>query len=409
MLEFGLAGAALSVGFAGYLSSLLGDFGIHIPAMISTSTIEAKRVGHLMLFESGERVNLVAFFSICVAGAILVRGVAHSAAVNTLLVIVKLCVLLGFVVVGAGKVDTHNWTPFIPPHQGGFAYGLPGVLRAASILFFAYLGFEAVATAASETRNPHRDISIGILGALLASTVVYAAVAIVLTGLVPYAALNVPDPIAVAVSAMGMPVFAVIIKIGALTGLASVLLVNSYGQSRIAFAMASDGLLPDLFRRVHSRFHTPALGTIAIVLISGVAAALLPITLLGDLVSIGAACMFVVVSLSVMWLRTTQPDMPRPFRVPLGGVRIGGLWIGFIPVLALIMCMLLMGPVLIDIAAKAIEGEWLPAAILTGYIATGFLIYLTYGARHSRARRAEEALPGDQGVECISTTISTGN
>lgn len=388
MLEFGLASAALSVGFAGYLGSLLGDFGIHIPAALASSTIAAQHAGPHMIFESGARANLVALASLGVASAVLVRGVSHSAAVNTLLVIIKVSVLVGFVIVGAGKVDSANWTPFIPPHQGGFAFGWPGVLRAASILFFAYLGFEAVATAASEARNPHRDIPIGILGALFFSTIIYAAVAIVLTGLVPYTALNVPDPIAVAVEAIGMPVIAVIIKVGALTGLASVLLVNSYGHSRIAFAMSRDGLLPPLFSRIHGRFHTPAQGTVALALIAGIAAAVLPITLLADLVSIGAACMFVVVSISVMWLRTTQPDLPRPFRVPLGGVRIRGIWIGTVPVLALIMCALMMGPVIIDIISKAVSGEWLPALILFGYILLGALIYVFYGARQSRARRA---------------------
>jgi APA family basic amino acid/polyamine antiporter len=386
MLEFGLAGSALAVGFSGYLLSLLGDFGVHVPALISTPLIRGDVGPQGMHFSFGPSLNLVALASLAMVCLVLIRGVAHSAAVNTLLVIVKVCVLIGFVAVGLGHVDTHNWTPFIPANEGGFRYGVPGVLRAASILFFAYLGFESVATAASEARRPQRDIPIGILGALVVSTLVYAAVALVMTGLIPFRALNVPDPIAVAVSAIGIPAVALVIKVGALTGLGSVLLVNSYGQSRICFAMACDGLLPGGFARLHPRFATPAFGTVSVTGISGIAAAILPITLLADLVSIGTAFVFTVVAISVMWLRTGHPELERPFRVPLGGLWVKGVWIGFVPVLALLFCLLMMGPVLLDIASKALHGEWIPSAILLGYIAVGIWIYLGFGARHSRAR-----------------------
>lgn len=386
MLEFGLAGSALAVGFSGYLQSLLGDFGIHLPAAVATPLIRGTVTPEGMHFTFGPSLNLIALASLAVVCLILIRGVAHSAAVNTLLVIIKLSVLIGFVAVGFGHVDTHNWTPFIPANEGGFRYGMPGVIRAASILFFAYLGFESVATAASEARTPQRDIPIGILGALIVSTLIYAAVALVMTGLIPFRELNVPDPIAVAVSAIGIPVVALIIKIGALTGLGSVLLVNSYGQSRICFAMACDGLLPKGFAAIHPRFATPVLGTIAVTGISGIAAALLPITLLADLVSIGTAFVFIVVAISVMWLRSSHPDLPRPFRVPLGGIWVKGFWIGVIPTLALLFCLLMMGPVLLDILGKAIDGEWIPMAILVGYILVGIAIYLGFGRHHSRAR-----------------------
>ncbi len=386
MLEFGLAGSALAVGFSGYLLSLLRDFGVHIPEILSTPLVRGEAGPEGMHFLIGPSLNLVALASLGVVCAVLIRGVAHSVAVNTLLVIVKISVLIGFVLVGIGHVDPQNWTPFIPENEGGFRYGLPGVLRAASILFFAYLGFEAVATAASEARRPQHDIPIGILGALVVSTMIYAAVALVMTGLVPFRELNVPDPIAVAVSAIGMPVAAVIIKVGALTGLGSVLLVNSYGQSRICFAMGYDGLLPKGFARLHSRFATPAFGTVVVTGISAIAAALLPITLLADLVSIGTAFVFTVVAISVMWLRTTHPELERPFKVPFGGVRIKGIWVGTVPVLALIFCLLMMGPVLLDIFGKALHGEWIPITILLVYIAVGIGVYAGYGARHSRAR-----------------------
>ncbi|MGN6268896.1 MAG: amino acid permease [Sphingomonas sp.] len=388
MLEFGLAGSALAVGFAGYLGSLLGDFGIHLPAVVSSSLIRGEITPAGLHFSFAPTINLVAPAALALATAVLIRGVSHSAAVNTLLVIVKIGVLLGFVAVGSRHVDAANWTPFLPANEGGFRYGVPGVLRAASILFFAYLGFEAVATAASEARKPQRDIPIGILGSLLVSTIVYAVVALILTGLVPYRSLNVPDPIAVAVSAIGLPVVAVVIKVGALTGLGSVLLVNTYGQSRILYSMAADGLLPPAFARIHPRFSTPANGTILVAAISAIAAALLPISLLADLVSLGTAAVFTTVAICVMWLRSARPDLPRPFSVPLGGVRVGRLWIGVVPVLAILFCLTMMGPVLTDIVGKAIHGEWIPATILFSYILVGALLYWRYGHRHSRLRFA---------------------
>ncbi|HEU4959328.1 MAG TPA: amino acid permease [Sphingomonas sp.] len=388
MLEFGLAGSALAVGFAGYLGSLFGDFGIHLPAAISSSLVRGEITPAGLHFSFAPSINLVAPAALALATAVLIRGVSHSAAVNTFLVIVKIGVLLGFVAVGSHHVDAANWTPFMPANEGGFRYGVPGVLRAASILFFAYLGFEAVATAASEARKPQRDIPIGILGSLLVSTIVYAVVALILTGLVPFRALNVPDPIAVAVSAIGLPVVAVVIKVGALTGLGSVLLVNTYGQSRILYSIAADGLLPRAFARIHPRFSTPANGTILVAAISAIAAALLPISLLADLVSLGTAAVFTTVAICVMWLRSARPDLPRPFSVPLGGVWVGRMWIGVVPVLAILFCLTMMGPVLTDIVGKAIHGEWIPATILFSYIAIGGLIYWRYGRRHSRLRFA---------------------
>jgi APA family basic amino acid/polyamine antiporter len=386
MLEFGLAGSALAVGFAGYLGSVLGDFGVHIPAALSNSLVHGEITPNGLHFSFAPSINLVAPAALAVATAVLIRGISHSAAVNTFLVVVKIGVLLGFVAVGSRHIDTANWTPFLPPNEGGFRYGVPGVLRAASILFFAYLGFEAVATAASEAKRPQRDIPFGILGALLVSTIIYAVVALVLTGLVPFRSLNVPDPIAVAVGAIGMPVVAIIIKLGALTGLASVLLVNTYGQSRILYSIAADGLLPRAFARIHPRFSTPANGTILVAAISAVAAAVLPISLLADLVSLGTAMVFTTVAVCVMWLRATQPDLPRPFSVPFGGIKVGRLWLGVVPVLAILFCLTMMGPVLTDIIGKAIHGEWIPATILFGYIAVGALIYVRYGRHHSRLR-----------------------
>lgn len=387
LFEFGIAGAALAAGFSGYLVSLLGDFGVHAPAALATPYVQAEAGGRL---EITGGFNLIAFLSLMAVALVLSRGVRQSSAVNVLLVIVKVGVLIGFVAVGAAHVDPANWTPFVPANEGGFQYGVEGVIRAASILFFAYLGFEAVATAASESKRPDRDVPLGILGALAVATVLYVAVALVMTGLVPYRSLNVADPIAVAVSAIGEPAWAVIIKAGAVTGLASVLLVNTYAQSRVAFAMSSDGLLPRLFSRLHEKARAPVVGTFAFALISGVAAALLPIGLLADLVSLGTALVFSVVALSVIWLRNTHPELPRPFKVPFGGVRIAGVWIGVIPALALIACACMSGPVLIDIITQFGRGDWAPAAIVGGYLGAGALIYAMFGRRNSKLRRSME-------------------
>lgn len=387
MLEYGLAGSALAAGLSGYFSSLLGDFGVHIPEMLRTPFIQSVTTPEGVRFTTGGGINLVAAASLGLVTLVLIRGITQSAAVNAVMVIIKIVVLLLFVAIGVFHVDPANWTPFIPESQGGFSYGEWGVLRAASVLFFAYLGFETVSTAALEARNPQRDMPIGILGALAICTLLYIAVALVLTGLVPYHALGVPDPIAIAVDRIGMPAFTLVVKLGAVLGLTSVLLVNTYGHSRICFAMSRDGLLPRLFSSVHAEWQTPHHGTMFVAAVAAVAAAFLPISILGDLVSLGTAFAFSIVAISVMWLRTTQPDLPRPFRVPFGGVRIGGIWVGVVPVLALLFCLLMVGPVFLDIIHKALVGEWVPAIILGVYLCFGLAFYLFYGVPNSRLRR----------------------
>jgi APA family basic amino acid/polyamine antiporter len=207
----------------------------------------------------------------------------------------------------------------------------------------------------------------------------------VLTGIVPFRELGVADPIAIAVDHIGMPSFSVLIKIGALTGLASVLLVNGYGHSRVCYAMARDGLLPSAFARLHPLFRTPWIGCILVCSISAVLAAVFPISFLGDLVSLGTALAFVIVCLSLMWLRTTRPDLPRPFRVPFGGFHIGKAWIGYVPVAAIIMCIGMVLPVALDIIAQARRGDIIPASILGAYALIGVAIYAGYGFRRDRS------------------------
>ncbi|MEZ5498110.1 MAG: amino acid permease [Steroidobacteraceae bacterium] len=387
MLEYGLAGSALAVGLSGYLSSLLADFQVIVPESLRSPMVQSITTPTGTRFALTSNVNLVAVIMLAAVATVLIRGVSHSAAVNAVMVVIKVTVLLIFVAVGVAYVNPVNWHPLIPPNEGGFQFGVPGILRAASILFFAYLGFETVSTAALEARNPQRDMPIGILGALIICTVLYIMVALVLTGLVPYRELGVADPIAVAMNATRQPALAVLIKSGAVVGLTSVLLVNTYGHSRICFAMSRDGMLPRLFSDVHARWHTPHRGTMVVAGISAVAAATLPISILGDLVSLGTAAAFSIVAISVMWLRTTHPQLHRPFRVPLGGRHIGGVWVGIVPLCALLLCLGLIGPVLIDIIAKAMAGDVLLAVILGLYLLAGALIYVLYCRRASRVQR----------------------
>lgn len=389
MLEFWLAGSALAAGVAGYFTSLLNDFGLFIPDSISTTWIQHQVSEQGARFEFSGGVNLVAVAAVVLVTLVLVRGVSHSAAANTVMVIIKIGVLVGFVLVGWGNVDTDNWFPFIPQSEGGFTYGVPGIFRAASILFFSYLGFEAVATAALEAKNPQRDIPIGIIGAMVVSTSVYIAVALVMTGLVPFRSLGVPDPIAVAMEVIQQPFLTVMIKIGALTGLVSVLLVNTYAHSRVCYSISHDGLLPRIFSAVHPRFKTPYKGTIIVATLAAIAAAILPISILADLVSIGTTFVFSVVAISLIWLRTQHPELARPFKVPFGGLWIKGIWFGVVPVCALIFCFGMMAPVMIDIALRAHRGDWIPGTILVVYMLLGACIYWLYGHKNSVLRQSQ--------------------
>ncbi len=384
ILEYLLAAAAVAAGFSGYLSSLLGDLHVQVPMWLATSSVTAtQHGGHTELAFSGG-VNVVAALAVLGAAAIQIAGVGRSALANLVLVLIKIAVLIAFVAVGAQFVDAANWRPFLPANEGGFAYGWPGVLRAAAMLFFAYLGFETVSMAAAEARRPRRDVPLGILGSLVVCTLLYIAAGAVLTGLVPFRQLGVPDPVALAVDRIGWPGFAVLIKVGALTGLGSVLLANAYGASRIGLSIARDGLLPPFFTRVHPRLGTPWLASVAFGSTGALLAALLPIGILGDLICLGIASAFIVVCIAVMWLRSTRPELRGGFRVPLGGVWIGGAWIGVVPVLGIVMCLAMMAPVLGDMLAQVRRGDTLPATLLLVYVLAGASIYLVYGQRRAR-------------------------
>ncbi|MGH8027119.1 MAG: APC family permease [Pseudoxanthomonas sp.] len=387
-LEFSVAASLLAVGFSGYLGSLLTDMGIALPKAIAEPAVQLIAVGQEKSLVFSGHVNLVAACAVLAAGSIVALGTSRSSLANTLLVVVKVLVLSSFIVVGATAVDPANWSPFLPPNEGGFNYGWPGVARAAALLFFAFLGFETVSTAAAETRNPQRDVPIGILGSLAVCATLYVLAAIVLTGLVPFRELDVPDPIALAVDRIGWPQFAVVIKIGALAGLASVLLANSFGHSRVCYAMSRDGLLPDVFSRLHSTRNSLWIANLLLAALAAINAALLPISVMADLISFGVALMFAMVAVSLIRLRSTQPDKTGGFRVPLGGLRIGGIWFGVVPILAIVMSFAMTLPVALDILQQAQRGDWLPVVILGFYAVLGALLYRFYGRARAVQRGA---------------------
>lgn len=387
-LEYNIAASLLGLGFSGYMVSLLADFGIHVPASVSTSTVIATLVdGVGFQFGVGHSANLVAAAACLAAGIILALGISRSALVNSVLVVIKVLVLVGFVMAGAHAVDPSNWQPYVPANEGGFTYGWQGIARAASLLFFAFLGFETVSTAAAETRNPHRDVPVGILGSLGICALIYVAVATVLTGLVPFRELGVADPIALAVDRIGWPAIATLIKVGALAGLGSVLLANAFGHSRVCYAMSNDGLLPRLFSDVHPKRNSLWKANLALASLAGLGGALLPISVLADMISLGVALTFAMVSIALIELRSAEPELAGRFRVPLGGVWINGIWFGTVPVLAIVFSFLMTLPVLLDLANQIRHGEWLPALLLLTYLAIGLAIYLLYGRPRTQLRQ----------------------
>ncbi|MBX3478853.1 MAG: amino acid permease [Caulobacter sp.] len=375
VLEYGVAASTVAAGWSANVVSLLHQFGMIIPVEWTTSFIQAVPTDSSIAFAPSGGANILGAAGILTVTLLLMLGVSESASVNNVIVLIKVGILLLFIAMGIAFINVANWTPFIPANEGGFKYGWPGILRASTVIFFAYVGFEAVSTAAAEARNPKKDIPFGILGSLLVCTLIYMAVAAVLTGVVPFRELGVPAPIALAVDKMGMGWFSLLIKVGTVAGLSSVMLILTYAQSRVFYAMARDGLLPRFFATLHSKFRTPWVGTLILGVVIAFAAAMLPIDILGDLVSLGTATAFCIVCVSVLWLRRARPDMDRPFKAP-GGV--------LTPLLGIFFALAMIGPLLFDIYAKAMTGDMIPAILLTGYLILGAFIYIAYGYRNSR-------------------------
>lgn len=405
VLEYGVAAAVVAAGWSGNVVSLFHQFGADIPAAMSTPFINGVTPpeGGALVFQTGSGFNLVGALGILAVTALLVIGISESAKVNNVIVFIKVGILLLFIGMGVAFINADNYTPFIPANEGGFKYGWAGILRGASVVFFAYVGFEAVSTAAAEAKNPAKDIPVGILGSLAVCTIIYMATAAVLTGIVPFRELGVPAPVALAVDRMGLPWFSVLIKVGTIAGLSSVMLILTYGQSRIFYAMARDGLLPRAFARLHPKFRTPWIGTIILGGLIALSAGALPITILGDLTSIGTACAFGIVCLSTLRLRRTRPDLVRPFRAPGGRV---------VPWLGIAFAALMVIPVLADILGKAANGDAIPAVALGVFLIVGALIYMFYGVKHSRLAKGQDVLEDDAGVtplDALRHGVTDGN
>lgn len=377
LLEYGLAASVVAVGWAGYVVSLLKDVGITIPAELTGPTghavvVDKIATGGTYLF------NLPAFLVCLVLALLLVVGVSESAKFNNVIVAIKVTVITAFIVIVGYTVFSdlpkysHNWDPFIPSPTGAQGeFGWSGIIRAASIVFFAYIGFEAVSTAGQEAKNPKKDMPFGIIGSLLVCTLLYILVSITMTLIVNYKDLNVPDPVAVAVDALGpqWSWFAKTIKVGAIIGLTSVILVLMYGQTRIFYTMARDGLLPRVFATVHAKFKTPWINTLVVGLIVAMAAGFFDINVLGDMTSVGTLAAFAIVCLSVIWLRQTHPELPRGFKVPLYPI---------LPALGIVSCLWLI---------TGIEPKVLMFFLY--YSIAAVVMYFVYGMHNSRLAKGE--------------------
>jgi APA family basic amino acid/polyamine antiporter len=371
ILEYALSMSTIAVGWSGYFVSLMRDLGWEVPAAMTASP------GVPVALSGGGIVagafNAPAAAIVVLVTALLVIGIRESANTNTLLVIVKSLVLVVFVGAGIAYVRRENLTPFIPPNTGEFGhFGWSGVLRGSAVMFFAYIGFDAVSTAAQEARNPQRDLPFGILVSLAVCTVLYIAVAIVLIGIVPYTKLNVADPIAVGIEATGLTWFSPVVKVSSLVGLFSTLLVQLLGQTRIFFSMSRDGLLPGLFGRVHPRFRTPHLSTMLTGAVVAVAAGLLPLTTLSQLVSMGTLLAFTLACIGIIILRRSSPGLERPFRTP---------WMPWVPIFGALTCV-----------AQMIGLPWATWARLIIWLVLGMVVYVVYGRRHAVAMREGRVL-----------------
>lgn len=369
LLEYLFAAAIVAGGCSSYILSFLSDFNIYLPVEICETPY--KYVDGAWVRTEGF-LNLPAMLIVAVLSMFLLRGINQSAWVNNLIVVIKLVVILVFIGVGVSYIDTSNWVPYIPENTGDFGeFGWSGVLRGAGIVFFAYLGFDAMSTAAQEARNPQKDMPKAIIISLFVCTLLYVAVTAVLTGIVNYKELNVTAPIALAIDHTGLTWLSPLIKIGAVAGIISVVLVLLLAQSRLYYAMSKDGLIFRMFSDIHSKHKTPRKGTIFAAIVTGLLAAFAPVAVLGELVSIGTLIAFASVCISVMILRKTQPDAHRPFRTP---------YVPFVPLLGAFICI---------VQIIVLPGEtW---ARLLVWIALGTAMYFLYGRRHSKLKKKKNS------------------
>ena len=394
VLEYALGAATVASGWSGYVLSFLQDFGIHLPPRLAGSPgtlfvlhqqhwerltpqlLKALAVAHVevaALPQQHASFNLIGFLGILLVTSILVIGIRESVTLTSVVVVIKISVLLVFIVLGIGYLFRNptqaiaNWTPFLPPNTGHYGdFGWSGIARGAGVIFFAYIGFDQVSTAAQESRNPTRDLPIGILGSLGICTLIYVLVAIVLTGLVKYTSLDGPAPIAMAIDVMGIRWGAMLVKIGAICGLSSAMVVTLLGQSRIFFSMSRDGLLPKWASAVHPRFRTPYISTIIVGAVVASVAALTPISVISELVSIGTQFAFVIVCGGILILRRRGTELPRAFAAP---------GIPFTPLAGMAVALLMM-----------LSLGWETWLRLLIWLFAGLLVYVFYGRKHSRVR-----------------------
>jgi basic amino acid/polyamine antiporter, APA family len=361
VLEYAVGAATVAVSWSAYFASIMQDLGISLPQAILASPFDA----------NPGSMNLMAVVIIGVISTILIIGIQESARFNSIIVVIKLAVVILFIGMGYFYIDKGNYTPFVPPNvTGEFGdYGWSGVLRAAGMIFFAYIGFDAVSTAAQEAKNPKRDMPIGIVGSLAVCTVLYILYALVLTGVVNYKDLNVAAPLAVAVDRMNdVPWMAKLMKLGSLAGLTSVMLVMLLGQSRVFYSMSRDGLLPRTFSTLHPKFSTPYQSNLLLMVFVSLGAAFTPIAQLGELTSIGTLFAFVLVCIGVIIMRKTQPDLPRPFRTP---------FVPLVPILGVLANFVLMASLRLS--------TW--AAFLL-WMAIGLVVYFSYSHSRSNLQRS---------------------
>jgi APA family basic amino acid/polyamine antiporter len=369
ILEYLFGAATVAVGWSGYFTSFMREIGLSLPEAWTTAPISVQGT-HTLVRNPGAVINLPAMILIFLMTALLVIGIQESAKFNNVIVYVKTAIVLLVIGFGFQYVDTANWQPFIPENTGEFGkFGFSGIVRAAAVVFFAYIGFDAVSTAAQEAKNPQRDMPIGMLGSLAICTVLYILMALVMTGMAHYTTLDVPHPVFVALEAAGEPLawLRYFVNIGAIAGLASVVLVMLMGQPRIFYSMSRDGLLPPVFSKVHPRFRTPYVTTILTGAVAALVAGFFPIGLLGELVSIGTLLAFVIVCGGIWYLRVKEPNRERPFKTPM---------VPLVPILGILVCGYMMYSLPLD--------TWLRLLV---WMALGIVIYFAYGRSHSVLQR----------------------
>ena len=401
ILEYALGAATVASGWSGYVLSLLGDLGIRVSPLLAgapgtkfvlyhghwerlagiAKKLAIEQIDPSTLPSTTSSFNLFGFLGIALVTVILVIGIKESANFNSFIVIIKVCVLLVFLALGGAYILAHrseaiaNWTPFLPPNTGHYGdFGISGIATAAGIIFFAYIGFDAVSTAAQEAKNPARDMPIGILGSLVICTVLYIAVAGVLTGLVKYTNLDVPDPIAIGIDVTGVRWGSMVVKLGAICGLSSTMVVMLLGQSRVFFSMSRDGLLPGWASKVHPRFRTPYLSTVFVGICVALAGALTPIDVLGEMVSIGTLLAFIIVCAGVWVLRARGTAVKRAFVTP---------WVPFTPIMGIVISAYMM--------YSLKTATWIRLVV---WLVIGLIIYFAYSRKNSKVQQGhpEEVL-----------------